>query len=92
MGRWRVATVVVAFILAEFGDRTMLAALTLGVAQDALGTWLGAGTGMVAVNVVAIAVGSVLGSRLPTRAIRLLSAGAFAVFGLLLIASGLGLL
>ena len=41
---------------------------------------------------LAVAVGAALGSRLPQRAITLVSALAFAVFGALLIAGGVGLI
>jgi Ca2+/H+ antiporter, TMEM165/GDT1 family len=66
-------------------------ALTLGATREPVGTWLGASGGMIAVNALAVAVGAALGSRLPERGVRLLSAGAFAVFGVLLILGGLGL-
>jgi Ca2+/H+ antiporter, TMEM165/GDT1 family len=85
-------TVTGAFVVAELGDKTMLATLTLAATNDALGTWLGASAGMISANVVAIVVGAVLGARLPQRPIRFVAAAAFAVFGLLLLAEGLGLL
>ena len=45
---------------------------------------------MVAGDAIAIAIGSLMGTRLPERAIALFAAGAFVVFGALLIAEGLG--
>jgi putative Ca2+/H+ antiporter (TMEM165/GDT1 family) len=47
---------------------------------------------MVAADALAIAVGALLGSRLPERAIKVFAAGAFLVFGALLVAQGLGAL
>jgi putative Ca2+/H+ antiporter (TMEM165/GDT1 family) len=81
-----------AFFLAELGDKTMLATITLATTQEPIGTWLGSTAGMVAADAIAIAIGALLGTRLPERAIKLLAAGAFVVFGVLLVAEGLGLL
>jgi Ca2+/H+ antiporter, TMEM165/GDT1 family len=47
---------------------------------------------MVAADVIAIAVGAFLGTRLPERAIKVFAAVAFVVFGVLLIAEGAHLL
>jgi putative Ca2+/H+ antiporter (TMEM165/GDT1 family) len=44
---------------------------------------------MVAADAIAIVIGAALGSRIPERAIRLLAAGAFVVFGAILIVDGL---
>jgi putative Ca2+/H+ antiporter (TMEM165/GDT1 family) len=78
-----------AFFLAELGDKTMLATVTLATHEDALGTWLGSTVGMVVADAIAIGVGKVLGTRLPERAIRLGATVAFVVFGLILIWEGL---
>ena len=89
---WTVLALAGAFIVAELGDKTQLVTLTLAATREPIGTWLGASAGMFAVSVLAVAVGAALGSRLPRRAITLVSAAAFALFGVLLIAGGLGLL
>jgi putative Ca2+/H+ antiporter (TMEM165/GDT1 family) len=83
-------TVGTAFFLAELGDKTMLATITLATTEEAIGTWLGSTAGMVAADALAIGAGALLGARLPERAIKLFAAGAFVVFGMLLIAEGLG--
>jgi Ca2+/H+ antiporter, TMEM165/GDT1 family len=83
-----IVTVGTAFFLAELGDKTMLATITLATNHDAIGTWLGSTAGMVAADAIAIAVGKVLGTRLPERAIRIGAAVAFVVFGVLLIWQG----
>ena len=75
----------VAFFLAELGDRTMLATITLATREGAFGTWLGSTVGMVAADALAIGVGAVLGARLPDKAIRI---GA----GLLFLALGVALI
>lgn len=69
------------FFLAELGDKTMLATVTLATDNEIVGTWAGSTLGMVAADALAIGVGKVLGDRLPERAIRIGSAVAFFVFG-----------
>ncbi|NHA66601.1 TMEM165/GDT1 family protein [Phycicoccus flavus] len=79
-----------AFFLAELGDKTMLATITLATQEGWLGTWLGSTVGMVAADALAIGVGAVLGRKLPEKVIRYGAAAAFVVFGLVLVAEGLG--
>ncbi|EOM74322.1 UPF0016 domain-containing protein [Rhodococcus rhodnii] len=74
-----------AFFLAELGDKTMLATVTLAVDHDAFGVWLGSTVGMVAADALAIALGAVLGRHLPERAVALGAAVLFFVFGVWLI-------
>src|SRR5256885_8162959 len=84
-----IVTVGTAFFLAELGDKTMLATVTLATNHEAIGTWLGSTAGMVAADAIAILVGKVLGGRLPERTIRLGATVAFVVFGFILIGEGL---
>ncbi|MGW4421974.1 TMEM165/GDT1 family protein [Streptosporangium sp. NPDC004631] len=77
--------VTVAFLLAELGDKTMLATITLATQYGWFGTWLGSTVGMVAADALAIAVGRMLGRHLPEKAVRYGAAAAFAVFGVLLL-------
>jgi putative Ca2+/H+ antiporter (TMEM165/GDT1 family) len=79
----------VAFFLAELGDKTMLATITLATTEGAFGTWAGSTLGMVAADALAIVVGSMLGARLPERAIKIGAAVSFFVFGVILIVEGL---
>ncbi|MDQ1372785.1 MAG: Ca2+/H+ antiporter, family, partial [Actinomycetota bacterium] len=78
-----------AFFLAELGDKTMLATITLATKEGLLGTWLGSTLGMVAADALAIIVGNALGARLPERAIKFGAAAAFVVFGVILLIQGL---
>ncbi|MEJ7584972.1 MAG: TMEM165/GDT1 family protein [Acidimicrobiales bacterium] len=78
-----------AFLLAELGDKTMLATITLATTEGALGTWAGSTLGMVAADAFAIAVGKHLGDRLPERVVKYGAAGAFVVFGIILLIEGL---
>ncbi len=79
----------IAFFLAELGDKTMLATITLATTEGALGTWAGSTLGMVAADALAIVVGKQLGGRLPERAVRIGATIAFVAFGILLLVSGL---
>lgn len=79
-----------AFFLAELGDKTMLATITLATREEPIGTWLGSTAGMIAADAIAIAIGRWLGTRLPERMIRYGAAALFVLFGVALIAEGLG--
>ena len=70
-----------AFFVSEFGDKTMLATVTLATQGGVLGTWLGASAGMVLADALAVAVGAVAGARLPRRVVRIVAAVTFALFG-----------
>ena len=90
-GGWAVLTIGTAFFLAELGDKTMLATITLATTNEPIGTWLGSTAGMVAADAIAIGIGALLGTRLPERAIRYFAAALFVIFGAILVAQGLGL-
>jgi Ca2+/H+ antiporter, TMEM165/GDT1 family len=87
--RSAVAAASVAFFLAELGDKTMLATITLATTEGAVGTWAGSTLGMVAADALAILVGKQLGARLPDRVIKFGATAAFVVFGLILLAEGI---
>jgi putative Ca2+/H+ antiporter (TMEM165/GDT1 family) len=76
----------IAFFLAELGDKTMLATVTLATTHGWFGTWLGSTLGMVAADALAIGVGALLGKHLPEQVIKIGAATLFFVFGALLIA------
>ena len=78
-----------AFMLAELGDKTMFATITLATDNDWLGIWIGSTLGMVAADAVAIAVGRVLGKHLPERAVALFAAALFLGFAVWLLTEGL---
>jgi putative Ca2+/H+ antiporter (TMEM165/GDT1 family) len=80
-----VLTVGFVFFLAELGDKTMLATITLATREGLFGTWLGSTLGMVVADALAIGVGRLLGSRLPERTIRIGAAVSFFAFAALLL-------
>lgn len=64
-------TVGVTFFLAELGDKTMLATITIASQQHSfVGVWLGSTVGMVLADGLAIIVGKVLGKKLPEKLIK----------------------
>ncbi len=78
-----------AFFLAELGDKTMLATITLATDNDWIGVWIGSTVGMVAADALAIIVGSVLGKHLPDGFIKIGAAVLFFVFGVWLLLEGI---
>jgi putative Ca2+/H+ antiporter (TMEM165/GDT1 family) len=82
-GRSVVLAVALAFLVAELGDKTQLAALSLAARFGSFFlVWLGATLGMVLANALAVGGGNLLGSRLPQRTLMRLSAVLFVIFGL----------
>ena len=86
---WAILAVGGAFFLAELGDKTMLATITLATKEGWFGTWVGSTLGMVLADAIAIGLGVWLGRKLPERATRIFGTVAFVVFGVLLIGQGL---
>ena len=70
-----------AFLLAELGDKTMLATITLAADHDWVGVWIGSTLGMVVADGLAIVVGAVAGKHLPERLIQIVAAALFLLFG-----------
>jgi putative Ca2+/H+ antiporter (TMEM165/GDT1 family) len=82
-------TALVVFFLAELGDKTMLATITLATREGLFGTWAGSTLGMVAADALAIGLGALLGKRMPERAIRYGASALFVIFGVLLVVEAL---
>jgi putative Ca2+/H+ antiporter (TMEM165/GDT1 family) len=79
-----------AFFLAELGDKTMLATITLASTNNPWWVWIGSTVGMVAADALAIGIGRLLGHRLPERAITIFASVMFVVFGVALLLEGFG--
>lgn len=84
-GRSVFVSIVGAMLLAELGDKTMLATATLAARDNPVATWFGATLGITASGALAVFVGRALGDRLPRRATRVGASVLFAVFGVLLL-------
>ncbi|MFA7323394.1 MAG: TMEM165/GDT1 family protein [Candidatus Nanopelagicales bacterium] len=81
--------VAVAFFLAELGDKTMLATVTLATTEGWFGVWVGSTIGMVAADALAIGVGALLGKALPEKVIKIGAAVLFFLFGAWLVYEGI---
>jgi putative Ca2+/H+ antiporter (TMEM165/GDT1 family) len=77
------------FFVAELGDKTMLATVSLATRHGLWATWAGATLGMVGANLLAVAGGRALGARLSARTVRLGAAALFLLFGAVLVVDGL---
>ena len=82
VGKRAVIAVGTAFFLAELGDKTMLATITLATDYGWFGTWIGSTLGMVAADALAIVVGRALGRNLPEWTIAIGAAALFFLFGI----------
>jgi putative Ca2+/H+ antiporter (TMEM165/GDT1 family) len=78
-----VATVALAFFLAEMGDKTQLATIALATKFPTSPLWIliGTTTGMLIADSIGIIVGVVMAKKIPERIIKLVSAGVFILFG-----------
>jgi putative Ca2+/H+ antiporter (TMEM165/GDT1 family) len=83
--RYVIFAVISSFVLAELGDKTMLATVALASDHNWAGVWIGATVGMVLADGVAIAVGALLHKRLPERFLHSLASVLFLLFGLWLL-------
>lgn len=78
-----VVTVGIAFFLAEIGDKTQLATISLAVEyQSMLHVLMGTTLGMIVADGIGIIVGVVMRKCIPDRAIKWISAILFMLFGL----------
>jgi Ca2+/H+ antiporter, TMEM165/GDT1 family len=84
-----VLTVAGTFLAGELGDKTMLATFALAASQGPIPTWIGSTLGEVGANLVAVAVGHQVGTKLSPRLVRIGSAALFAVAGLAILLGAL---
>ena len=78
-----IVTVTIAFFIAEMGDKTQLATIALATKfpESPISILMGTTTGMLIADAIGIIVGIVLAKRIPERKVKLVSAGAFILFG-----------
>lgn len=77
-----IITVAIAFFLAEMGDKTQLATISLAVEyRNMLNVLMGTTLGMVVADAVGIVIGIVMRKHIPEKTIKWISAGIFILFG-----------
>jgi len=74
-------TVFILFFVSEFGDKTQIAAMTLSMSQSPVFVFLGASLGMICANLIGISAGVLLGKKLPSKHIKIISAALFIIIG-----------
>ena len=77
--------IISSYVLAELGDKTMLAAMSLAGSHNWVGVWIGAALAMVLADGLAIPVGALLHRRLPKRLLHGVASVLFLLFGLWLL-------
>ena len=76
-------TTIVAFFLAEMGDKTQLATIALGARYtNTVLVTIGTTVGMIASNALAIFLGDQLLKRIPMQWVRVFACGLFVIFGI----------
>ena len=86
-GRAGLLGVTVAFFLAELGDKTMLTTAGLAANRGAVPVWIGSFAAMMAATTLAVLAGRAADQRVRPGALRRLGAVAFAVVGVLTLAT-----
>jgi putative Ca2+/H+ antiporter (TMEM165/GDT1 family) len=75
-----------ALFLAEMGDKTQLAAITLAAqTRSPVSVFLGAALALALVSLIGVGVGTVLGEYLPENILRKCAAAAFIIIGILML-------
>lgn len=86
--RFALLTVVSSFVLAELGDKTSLATLTLASDHNWTGVWIGSTLGMILADGLAIGAGLLLHQRLPAQLLHFLASLLFLLFGMWMLFDG----
>jgi putative Ca2+/H+ antiporter (TMEM165/GDT1 family) len=83
-------TTVIAFFLAEMGDKTQIATVALAARfpADFIGVVAGTTAGMMVANVPAVLVGGKLAHKLPVKLVHAVAAVIFAVLGVVTLVAG----
>lgn len=75
-----------ALFIAEMGDKTQLAAITLAAeTRSPVSVFLGAALALALVSLIGVAIGTLLGQYLPEKLIHNVAAMAFIVIGVLML-------
>jgi len=78
-----IATVAIAFFIAELGDKTQLTTIALATKFSTVPIWILMGTtiGMLVADSIGIIFGVVMSKRIPYKKIKIVSAAIFCIFG-----------
>lgn len=84
---WKIfGTAFVTLLLAELGDKTQLAVITMTADTDAkISVFLGASLGLITVTLLGVIFGGVLSQYVPTEWLQRIVAAAFIVIGVLML-------
>lgn len=85
--KWGVLwTTFLALLLAEMGDKTQLAVITLSAeTKSPVAVFIGAALALTLVSLLGVAIGSVLGHYLPEKVMKTIAAVAFILIGVLML-------
>jgi Ca2+/H+ antiporter, TMEM165/GDT1 family len=88
---WKIfGTAFITLFLAELGDKTQLAVITMTSSTESkVSVFLGAATALVAVTLLGVLLGGVLSQYIPTEWLQRIVAVAFIVIGVLMLAGRL---
>ena len=80
-----VASIGLAILIAEMGDKTQIATAALASQASLVGTWIGATLGEVTSGLIGALAGSIIGDRISPRQLQVASALMFVTFGILML-------
>jgi putative Ca2+/H+ antiporter (TMEM165/GDT1 family) len=90
-GRSAFLTTLVAFFIAEMGDKTQIATVALAAGYANLfAVVAGTTAGMMLANIPVVLLGNAFATRLPLRTIHYVASGLFVLLGILFLARGIG--
>jgi putative Ca2+/H+ antiporter (TMEM165/GDT1 family) len=84
---WKIfGTAFVTLFLAEMGDKTQLAVITMTAGTDAkVSVFLGAASALIVVTLIGVIFGGIVAEYVPTEWLQRIVAGAFIVIGVLML-------
>ena len=85
-----VGTVTLAMVLAELGDKTMLATISLAAGGETVATWIGATAGITSAGLLGVGFGGTIARRVPPQIVRLGAGALFIAIGALVLVAELG--
>lgn len=84
-----VRSVAMMILIGELGDKTQLTTATLAAQGSPALVWVGSTVGVVLASLAAVVIGRAIGSRMPERAVGIVSSLLFFVFGVVLLVTNI---